>query len=225
MKRFGRSLGLPLLASVALLSACSPPVAPAGSAIGVWAASGQPTMSSSPTISATSSTAPSSSPSATPTPTARPTATVVPTPAPTAEPWKTYTSARFHYSMNYPPRWSVTPGTATILDQYDNFGYPTVYVDRQVGSGTLRAATDYEVAYLKSHYGAKLISNKAIKLAGFPGRLLTMDGKENGVLVRIVEVVLVKGRVAYYISQFGERALAASDVGTFQTMYESWRPR
>ncbi len=72
------------------------------------------------------------------------------------------------------------------------------------------------MAHLKSHYGATLIWNTAVKLAGFVGRLLTLDGKEDGVLVRIVEVVLAKGRVAYDISQFGERGLAASDVGTFQ---------
>src|SRR5690242_10105433 len=45
------------------------------------------------------------SPSATPLPTAtpEPTATPVPTPAPTPIPWKTYTSKRYHYKMQYPP--------------------------------------------------------------------------------------------------------------------------
>jgi hypothetical protein len=127
--------------------------------------------------------------------------------------------------MTYPPGWVVTPGTATVLDQYDNYGYPYVYVDRATGSGSLKASTAFEVAYLKSHYAARLVSNRSIKLAGFPGRLIRLQGKDNGVDVTIQELVLVRGGVGYYISLYAERESFATDATTFETMYRTWRPR
>jgi hypothetical protein len=76
------------------------------------------------------SPSPSATPQASPSPTARatvaPTATPKPTPVPTPVPWKSYTSKRYHYKIQYPPTWIVTPGTGGYSDQFDDFSYPIV---------------------------------------------------------------------------------------------------
>ena len=82
-----------------------------------------------------------------------------------------------------------------------------------------------EIAYVKSHYHGKLISNQAIKLANdYAGRLLTFSATEDGLKVVIKEVVVAKGKVGYFLSLFGEAETAVADRTLFRRMYLTWRP-
>jgi len=193
------------------------------------AASAAVAVISSPAPSPSPSVAPSPSPSPTPSPTATPSATPTPppTPAPTPEPWKTYKSARFHYLIKYPPIWIVTPGTSKLSDQFDNFQSPYLYVFRDTVSGTISVSltVSHDIAYLKSHYKAKLSSNKPIRLAGWPGRILIFTGVEDGQKVLIQHIVLGKGSVAYFIDMDGDLSGATADRAMFKKLYLTWRPR
>jgi hypothetical protein len=206
-----------------LISACGNTATPAPSSVANADASTAALTSAAP--SAAPSASPSPTPTTAPTATPTPTATPVPTPAPTPIPWKTYTSKRFHYKMSYPPDWIVTPGSATLSDAYDNFGYPYVYVTRDTvtNSVSISRTVTAEIAYFKSHYKAKVLSNVAIKLAGWPGRLLTFSGLDDSVKVVIKEVILGKGKVGYFITMFGESADAVADRALFRKMYLTWR--
>ena len=173
---------------------------------------------------------PPATPTAEPSPTATPlpTATPAPTPRPTPVPWKSYTSKRYHYKIQYPPDWIVTPGSGNYSDEFDNFVYPYLYVYRDVvPSGyyvSLTKAMDHEIAYYKSHYHATVISNKSIKVDGWPGRLAILKGQDGAVNIQIQELILAKGRVGYELELMGDDTVAASDKALFKRIYSSWRP-
>jgi hypothetical protein len=207
----------------AIVGACGSEATPAPSS----PASAAPSPS---VLTAIASTTPSASaspkPSTAPTPTPQPTPTLAPAPAPTPVPWKTYTSSRFHYKMKYPPDWVVTPGSAKLSDSYDNFGYPYIYVYRDLVSTSVSvsATVTAQIAYYKSHYKARLVSNASITLAGWSGRLLTFSGIDDGVKVIIKEAIVGKGKAGYFITMFGEKANATADRDLFRKMYLTWRP-
>ena len=190
---------------------------------------------SSPPVAAVSSAAPSPSPSAAPSPSATPTPTATPsptptrtpTPAPTPEPWKTYKSARYHYLIKYPPTWIVTPGTSKLSDQFDDFESTYLYVWRDTVSGTasVNLTVSHDIAYYKSHFKAKLSSNKAIRLAGWPGRILIFTGVDNGQKVLIQRIVIAKGSAGYTLTMWSDLSDAAVAKATFKKMYLTWRPR
>ena len=197
-------------------------VALASPSVGLTVASSIPPASPSPSPS------PSASPSPTtaPTPSPEPTPTVAPTPAPTPVPWKTFTSKRYHYKMQYPPTWIVTPGGAGLADQFDNFGYPVVYITRDVVSTfvDINLTVNREIATIKTHYKAKLTSNTAITLAGYSGRLLKFTGTSNDVKVAIQQLVVAKGKAGYFIGLIGEAKNVVADRTLFHKMYITWRP-
>lgn len=209
-----------LAALVAFVAACGNTATPSPSSAQT---------SPSAAVVAAASSPPSTGPAATSSPTASPTPTATPdpTPAPTPVPWKTFTSKRYHYRMSYPPDWVVTPGDAKFQDQFDNYGYPYIYVTRDTVSGTVSISTTVsgEISYMKSHYKAKLVSNSGIRLANnYSGRLLTFSGVDEGLNVTIQEVVVAKGSVGYFISMFADRATAAADRQLFRKIYLTWRP-
>ena len=212
-----------------IVTACGNTSTPTPSSIANADSSAAASASSGAGPAATPSPSPSPSPSPTPTtaPTATPlpTPTLAPTPAPTPVPWKTYTSKRFHYKMKYPPAWIVTPGSATRADLYDDFGYPFIYVTRDTVSTSVSISktVSNETAYFKSHFKGKLISNQAITLAGWPGRLLTFSAVDNGLKVVIKEVIVGKGKVGYFITMWGEAPNAVADRTLFRKMYLTWR--
>jgi hypothetical protein len=205
----------------AIVGACGSEATPAPSS---------PASAAPSALTAAASTAPSASasakPSIAPTPTPQPTPTLAPTPAPTPVPWKTYSSSRFHYKMKYPPDWVVTPGTSKLSDTYDNFGYPYIYVYRDLVSTSvsISATVTAQIAYYKSHYRGKLLSNASITLAGWSGRLLTFSGVDDGVKVIIKEAIIGKGKAGYFITMFGEKENATADRDLFKKMYLTWRP-
>ncbi len=79
------------------------------------------------------------------------------------------------------------------------------------------------VAYFKSHYKAKVISNKPIKLAGWSGRIVTLRGKDQGQTILIQHILVAKGRVGYTIEMWGDDGGAASDRALFKQIYGTWR--
>jgi hypothetical protein len=211
------------LGLVAVVAACGGNQAPAASV----AASASP--ESSLAAAATPSPSPSASPTATPsaTPTAEPTPEATPTPAPTPEPWKTYKSKRFKYSMKYPPDWVVTPGSSRRADQYDDYNTHFVFVSRDTVSTTvdLAGTVAHEKATLKSHYRAKILSDRKVSVGSYSGRLVTATGVSDGRKLYIQVVIIKRGAVGYFIEMFSDRGTEAADRKLFLRMYNSFKPQ
>ena len=219
-----------LVLVTALVAACGsqqPSPAPA-SALAAASATAAPsalpsaTPSSTPIASATPVT------TATPLAAATPITTPKPTPKPTPVPWKSYTSKKYHYKISYPPAWIVTPGSGNYSDEFDNFVYPYLYVYRDVvPSGyyvAVSKAMNQRIAYFKSHYHASVVSNKSIKVNGWPGRIAILKGKDGAVNLQIQELILAKGRIGYELELMGELDAAAADKALFKRIYSSWHP-
>lgn len=189
-------------------------------------------VSPSPSALPSESASPSPSPSPSPTPTAIPTATPVPTPSPsptpvpTPVPWKSYTSKRYHYKMKYPPTWIVTPGSAKLADSYDDFGLPAVYVYRDTVSGiaSVSLTVRHDIAYYKSHFKAKVVSNKSIKVGGWSGRMIIFSGTDNGRKLLFQHIILARGKVGFFIDMTGDLENATPDKALFKKIYATWRP-
>ena len=214
-----------------MLAGASPTPSPAAIAT---RSPGAPASLEIPTLAPTA--APTDEPTAAPTdepstePTAEPTLAPTPeptsTPAPTPEPWAKHTSKRFQYSIQYPPSWFVTKGDATHADQFDGFGYPYVYVNRDVVGGRISIPLTVSdvIRTTKSHYKAKVTSNKAIKLAGgYAGRIVTFKGMDGTVPVTIQKVVVGKGREGYFLSLYVDDVQRQDGLDIFKRMYRSWR--
>jgi hypothetical protein len=225
-----RLIVLGIVAMSAIVWACgstqspSPgPSSPAPSQLALASPSAEPSPSVAPSASDTASPSPSDSASPSPSPTATP----LPTPSPTPVPWQTYTSKLYHYKISYPPNWIATPGSAKRADEFDNYDRPWVFVERHTVSGivsvSLTASADS--AYMKSHYAAKLVTTKSLKLAGgYSGKFLLYRGKDNGVAITVQEVFVAKGRVGYILTSWGYREQESPDIRLFKQMYTSWRP-
>ena len=145
---------------------------------------------------------------------------------PTPVPWKTYTSKRNHYKMKYPPTWIVTPGTAKTSDQFDEFGLPAVFVDRATVSGiaSVSLTVTRDIAWYKSHYKTKVLSNKAIKVAGWSGRMLIMSGTYEGRKVLFQHIILARGKVGFFLDMYGDLENATADKALFKKFYGTFRP-
>jgi hypothetical protein len=172
-------------------------------------------------------TAPSAIPSPTATPTLAPTATPVPTPSPTPEPWKTFTSKVNKYTIKYPPDWVATAGDKNTLDGFDSFSEARFYVGHGLETFTVDVG-DFirqDIAYYKSHFKTKVVSNKAIKLAnGYTGRIVEFLGTENSTKVGISHVLVAKGRSWYEINFWLDDPSISSGRELFPDIYKSWRP-
>ena len=181
--------------------------------------------------SSTPSVEPSVAPEATPTPTpaATPTPDPTPTPTPTPEPWQAYTSKKLKYSMKYPPDWVFTPATPGYADSFDDRGSTFVFVDRDVVDAGYVSAVDRtakaEIAYYKSHYDAKVLSNKKAKVAGWNGRLIKMVGKEDGVDTYYQLLLLAKGRVGYFLDWRSDNGDRDADKAMFERIYKTFKPK
>jgi len=216
-------VGIALLLALVVAGCGSTTTTPSPSAL----AAVEPSASTSGSPGPSPTAVPTATPQATATP--EPTPTASPTPAPTPTPWKSYTSKRYHYKMKYPPDWIVTPGSAKFSDQFDGYGYPYVYVSRDVVSSgstaSISLTTSHNIAYYKSHYKAKVLVNKAITVAGWPGRLLIMSGVDNGVKMQFQRVHLARGRVGYFIIMDGLYQDGKPDKTLFRKIYLTFKPR
>ena len=180
----------------------------------------------SPASSVAVAASPSPSPTASPTPSPTPTASPTPTPVPTPVPWKTYKSTRFKYRMSYPPDWVVTPGTSKRADQYDDFSTHFVYVSRDTVSTSvdLSGTIADEKALLKSHYKAKLLSDKKIALGSYSGRLLTFSGVSEGRKLYLQVIIIKRGAAGYFIEMFSDIGNQPEDRKLFYRMYKTFKP-
>ena len=190
------------------------------------------TTSSAAAVAATPSPSPAATPSPTaaptpsPTATAEPTATPAPTPKPTPVPWAVYKSARFKYSIKHPPDWIVTPGSSSRADQIDDFASHYVFLERDTVSTwvDIKGTVDQEKAYYKSHYKAKLVSDKKVSVGSLSGRLLTFNGSEDGRKFRIQHLIIARGKVGYFVTMFSDPGNEKADAKLFLRMYNSFKP-
>lgn len=204
---------------ILVVTACGGNQAPAASV----AVSASPASS----VALAASPSPSPSPTATPEPTPTPTASPTPTPVPTPVPWKTYKSKRFKYQMKYPADWVVTPGSSTRADQFDDYASHYVYVSRDTVSTSvdLEGTVAHEKAIFKSHYKAKLLSDKKVIVGSYSGRLLTFSGVNDGRKLYIQVVIIKRGAVGYFIEMFSDPGTEAADRKLFLRMYNSFKPQ
>ena len=215
-----RSLMIGLLAATVVASGCGTTQTPAASIA---------TSSPASSLAAVASPSPAASPTATPeaTPTPTPTATPVPTPVPTPVAWKSYKSKRYKYTMKYPPDWVVTPGTSGHSDQFDDFGSHFVYVFRDTVSTSvdLNGTVAQEKALYKSHYKAKLLTDKVVHVGAYSGRILTFNGVNDGRNFYIQVVIIKRGKVGYFIEMWSNPGAEAADRKLFLRIYNSFKPQ
>ena len=131
--------------------------------------------------------------------------------------------------MKYPPDWVVTPATPGYSEQFDDRGITFVFVDRYPGVGgsvtALERSAKAEVAYYKSHYDAKVLSNKKARVAGLPGRLIKMTGNVDGVETYFQVLLVAKGRMEYRLDWQSPDGDHEADKALFERMYKSFKPK
>ena len=81
-----------------------------------------------------------------------------------------------------------------------------------------------EKALLKSHYKAKLLSDKKISLGRYSGRLMTFSGVDDGRKLYIQVLTIRRGAVAYFIEMFSDTGTEADDRKLFYRMYKTFKP-
>ena len=180
----------------------------------------------SPSPSTAPSATPKATPTATPTATPEPTATPTPTPKPTPVPWAVYKSKPHKYSIKHPPDWIVTPGSASRADLIDDFDSRYVFLERDTVSTwvDVQGTVDQEKAYYKSHYKAKLVSDKKVHVGSLSGRLLTFNGTDDGQKLRIQHLIIARGKIGYFITMYSDPGNEAADAKLFLRMYNSFKP-
>lgn len=219
------------LRSVALLIAAVLIVAACGASTTSSAPASQAVAASAGTVAEASASAEASAePSATAEPSAatpEPTPVADPTPAPTPAPWKTFVSTRYKYSVKYPPSWVVTKGSAKLADQIDDYTSHFVFLSRDTVSGvaSISLTVTHDTAYYKSHYKGRLASSQKVTVNGWPGRLLTFNGSDNGRKLYIQHLILAKGKVGYIVEMFSDQGAASADKALFKKIYKTFRPR
>ena len=222
MSKRSRILCLWGTAVIVVATACAAPTQNPAASLAVVAS---PTSSVAEVASASpsASASPTSSPTASPEPTATPT----PTPAPTPVPWKTYKSKLFRYQMKYPPDWVVTPGTSKRSDTFDDYSVHYVYVFRDTVSTSvdLNGTVSSEIAYYKSHYKAKLLTNKLVHVGAYSGKSLTFTGTSNGRKFYMQVVIIKRGKVGYFIEMWSDPGAESADRKLFLRMYNSFKPQ
>jgi hypothetical protein len=128
--------------------------------------------------------------------------------------------------MKYPPTWIVTPGNASRADAYDDF-FDYVLANRDTVSGriSITRTVSSETAFMKSHFKAKRLTNKPIRLAkGYTGRILTFNATTHGRKVYVQVIIVGKGRVAYFIQMWTDRGDEKADRAFFKQFYKTWKP-
>ena len=169
---------------------------------------------------------PTAAPSASPAVTPEPAATPTPTPKPTPVPWAVYKSKLFKYQIKHPPDWIVTPGSSSRADQIDDFASHYVFLERDTVSTwvDITGTVDQQKAFYKSHFKAKLISDKKVSVGSLSGRLLTFNGSEDGRKFRIQHLIIARGKVGYFVTMFSDPGNEKADAKLFLRMYNSFKP-
>jgi hypothetical protein len=123
----------------------------------------------------------------------------------------------------------VTPGSAGVSDSFDNFDLPYVTVYRNViesgETGSLGLTATSDIAFYKSHYKAKVLTNKSITVAGWPARLLIFSGTIDGQKELLQHLIIAKDRVTYRLDMDGLLEKQTGDKALFKKMYLTFRPK
>jgi hypothetical protein len=194
--------------------------------VAVLAGCGSNQTSATPAIPSSAASA-AASPSASalaPSPSATASASASASVAPQVVEWKRYKSARYHYTLQYPPDWVVTPGSARLPDSFDNFR-DFIYVSRTTISGrvSLGLTVTFETNYMKSHYRAKLLTSASLTAARWPAKLLTFTATRDSRRFFVQELIVVKGNTAYFLVWWSDRGNAASDRKAFKAIFSTFR--
>jgi hypothetical protein len=141
------------------------------------------------------------------------------------EDWPVYTSKRYHYVISYPQYWTVTPGSVGYPDTFDE-GENAIQIARYGRAGTVSMSqvVHDDIAWYKTNDKAKLVSNKAVKVAGWSGRLLSYRGTYNGSQLAIQSLLLAKGRILYNLTFDGSAVNATGDAALFERVYVTFKP-
>jgi len=144
--------------------------------------------------------------------------------APSAQAWKTYRSARFHYALKYPADWVVTPGSVKLPDSFDD-RERFVYASRTTVSGrvSLKLTIAFETSYMKSHYRARLLTSASVRAAGWPAKLLTFRATRDGRKFYVQELIAAKGSAAYFLVWWSDLGNEAADRSVFRQIFATFR--
>ena len=169
---------------------------------------------------------PAATPGPTPSPTAAPTPSPTPSPKPTPVPWTVYKSKLFKYSIKHPPDWIVTPGSSQRADLFDDYTTHFVFINRDTVSTwvDIEGTVSAQKAFIKSHYKAKLLTDKRVSVGALSGRLLTFTGTTEGRKVYIQHLIIARGKVGYLLTMFSDRGAEKADAKLFLRMYNSFKP-
>ena len=128
-----------------------------------------------------------------------------------------------------PARLGRHPRDARLFRQFDDRGTTFVFVDRYAGDAgsvsALERSAKAEIAYYKSHYDAKVLSNKKAKVAGLQGRLIKMMGKVDGVETYFQLLLVAKGRMEYRLDWRSANGDRDADKALFERIYRSFKPK
>ena len=131
--------------------------------------------------------------------------------------------------MKYPPDWVATPATPGYGDSFDDRGSMFVFVDRDVVSAGSVAALERtakaEIAYYKSHYDAKVLSNKKAKVAGWNGRLIKMTATSTAWRPTSSCCCWPRVEWATSLDWSSEDDDREADKALFERMYKSFKPK
>ncbi len=180
-------------------------------------------------IAATSPTPePSATPTVAPVPTPEPSRTTRPTPTP--KPWLSFESKESRYTIKHPPTWRATPATPGYSDSIDDFAGSVIYIQRDRVSNdstvSLKETAAHEIAYYKSHYDAKLLSEEVVTFTGgWKGRLMRLAGYENATNTYFQLLLVGKNRIGYFVEWRSIDDDRAADDALFEQIYTTFRPR
>ena len=131
-----------------------------------------------------------------------------------AQVWTTYTSKRFGYRVSYPADWETEPSTGSkepdVLLSADDSGL-AVYRAATRGYSLNQMTSGYIDALKRSRTKAKVTSNTATTIDGLRARRLEWTNVYKGDRTWNIEVVVVRGKWAYYFEYTTYEKTTAAD--------------
>jgi hypothetical protein len=162
-------------------------------------------------------------------PSASPSSKPTTRPAATPRPWQSFTSKAFDYTITYPPQWLVVPATGDAADVFHDGGWTVLIVSNDVvgsdSSASVSNTVQTQVANFVTEFGAELLSNDIVTVAGWNGRLITLSGVDDGLNTYFQLLLVAKDRVGYFVEMRSVDDDREADSAMFRTIYESFEPR
>lgn len=136
--------------------------------------------------------------------------------------WALVTSARWHYSVARPPKW--TASFAASRDVFSSKTARRIEVEhRRDASATLKRLISASTGRVAQAYGVRPASSVSVVVGGVAARRLTYAVASQGIRFRLVEVVLVRRGVAWTIRWFGPAGTGTEDTLTFDIFLSTFR--